>query len=87
MGCAKNIILNGLEDVCFVFVSRHLVLEGADTFACSDGHGVPCPYVASVNNNAPSPCFFVSVADKGLKSSEQSLESKKRQQGCWRYGA
>jgi hypothetical protein len=53
-GCAKNVILKGLADVCFGFVSRHLVLEGADTFACSDGHdpsklwvNMSCPYESS----------------------------------------
>jgi hypothetical protein len=63
--CAKNMILRELEAVNFFFVSWHLFLAGADMSACSDGQGVPCPYL--VNNNAPTLCFFVSVADKGLK--------------------
>jgi hypothetical protein len=41
-------ILKELGAVNFVFVSWQLVREGAETFACSDGHDMSCPSKSSL---------------------------------------
>jgi hypothetical protein len=99
-GYAKDIILKGLGDVCFVIVSdiwlwRGQILSRIRTgttlrgslrspFAFAQGKQgkqdkgvVPIRvFFFLVNNNVPYPWFFVSVADKGVKSEGQSLENK-----------
>jgi hypothetical protein len=67
MECAKNIILNGLEDVCLVIVSDTWLWTGqilsrarrARLFEALGKHVVPLlVFFFLVNNNAPYPPGF-----------------------------